>query len=347
MSTTPEYLSDRPRPTPLRYTATDDVLASVLDTVRLTSRVFCQSELSAPWAMTLAQSDYAHFHVVERGGAWLRLAGETDAVALAGGDLVVVPHGQGHTLASSRSVPPIPFERLPREKAGGHYALRHGGGGAETRMICGAFEFDRSAENPILAVLPDLVHVPAGSCGAWLDPLLHVLASEARRPSPGSAAVISRLADVVFVQAVRAWLASRPEGGGGWIGALRDPRIGAALASIHRDPTHEWSVRSLASVAGMSRSPFAARFREYVGEAPLTYVTRWRMRRVAAQMRDGRMSLREMAEAAGYESEPAFSKAFKRHFAVSPSEYRRRVSRPAGAPMSRRPQPLDDAEAWE
>jgi len=322
-----DSLSDRPESALLRYVASDgDVFASVLETVRLASRVFCRSQLSAPWAMTLRAGDFAHFHVVERGGAWLRLEGSPDAVALAGGDLVIVPHGHGHTLASAESAIAVPLDSIPREQVGGHYVLRHGGGGAETQMICGAFEFDRSMDNPLLGILPEVVHVHSGQAGEWLEPLLRLLAAEARRPSPGSSAVVARLGDIIFVQAVRVWLASQPEGAGGWLGALRDKRIGAALASIHREPARSWSVRSLAEVAGMSRSPFAARFREYVGEPPLSYLARWRMQLVAASMRDGRLNLRQMAEQAGYESEAAFSKAFKRHLGVSPSEYRRNAT---------------------
>jgi AraC-like DNA-binding protein len=137
---------------------------------------------------------------------------------------------------------------------------------------------------------------------------------------------------VVFVHALHAWLDEQGPSGGGWFGALRDPHVGAALSLVHRDPARNWTVASLASAVGMSRSPFAERFRALVGEPPLAYVTRWRMQLVAGLLRDGRPSLREMAERAGYESEPAFSKAFKRHFGVSPTAYRQRVRAPDNAP---------------
>jgi AraC-like DNA-binding protein len=313
-----------------RYKAREDVLSEVLGTLRLRSRVFCRSDFSAPWAMTLAASPYAHFHVIERGGAWIRLDGERRSLALAGGDLIVVPHGRGHTLSASPNARPVPLDRIPRQEASGHYVVRHGGGGAETRMICGSFEFDRMAHNPVLGLLPPVLHVRGGGGSAeWLDPLLKLLASEARVPRPGSGTVIARLTDIIFVQAVRSWVDEQADGAGGWLGALRDPQIGAALALLHRAPERAWSVATLAAEVGMSRSPLAARFKSLVGEPPLSYLTRWRMDLVARLMESEKLTLREMAERVGYESEAAFSKAFKRHFQRSPREYRRALPVPA------------------
>ncbi len=281
--------------------------------------------------MTLRPSSYAHFHVIERGGAWIRLEGDGRSLALAGGDLLIVPHGQGHTLSASPKARPVPLERLPRQEAPGHYVVRHGGGGAETRMICGAFEFGRMKRNPILGILPPVLHVRGGGGSAeWLDPLLKLLSSEARAPRPGSATVIARLTDIIFVQAVRAWVHDQPDGAGGWLGALRDPQIGAALALLHRAPGREWNVATLATEVGMSRSPFAARFKALVGEPPLAYLTRWRMDLAASSIESEKLTIREMAERVGYESDAAFSKAFKRYFDRSPREYRRELPAPAG-----------------
>lgn len=311
-----------------------DVLSEVLGALRLRSRVFCRSEFSALWAMTLRASPYAHFHVIERGGAWIRLDGERRSHALAGGDLVIVPHGRGHTLSASPNARPVPLDRLPRQEASGHYVVRHGGG-AETRMICGSFEFDRMKRNPILGLLPPVLHVRGGGSAEWLDRLLRLLASEARAPRPGSATVIARLTDIVFVQAVRAWVDEQPDGAGGWLGALRDPQIGAALGLMHRAPDRDWSVATLAAEVGMSRSPFAARFKTLAGEPPLAYLTRWRMDLAASLMQSEKLTLREMADRVGYESEAAFSKAFKRYFNRSPRDYRPRSPPPARWPRAR------------
>lgn len=301
-----------------------DVLADVLGTVGLTSRVFCASEFSAPWAMTLGESDYAHFHVVEHGEAWFRFDTHHGGVRLGAGDLIVVPHGRGHMLGDSPTTEPVPLEDLPREQSSNHYLIRHGGGGVGTRMICGSFTFDRTKDNPLLAVLPPFLHVRASGERerAWLDPLLTMLAVEAREPRQGSGAIITRLTDVIFVQAVRAWLDEQPAGEGGWLGALRDPHVGKALAMMHREPERAWSVATLASGVGLSRSVFASRFKALVGQSPLAYLTSWRMHVVANLIENERLTLGDMAERVGYESEAAFSKAFKRHFAVSPRAYR-------------------------
>jgi AraC-like DNA-binding protein len=310
-----------------------DVLAEVLGTFRLKSRLFCRSELSAPWAMTMKPAGFAHFHVIERGGAWIRLEGRRQAVALSGGDLVVVPHGRGHTLSHAPVARAVPLERLlgkrvPEENSACH-VVRHGGGGAETRMICGAFEFgdagsSRSRSNPILESLPPLIHVRAedGASGEWLDAILKLLASESSQPRPGTAAIITRLTDILFVKAIRVWLESEPPGAGGWLGALSDPQIGRAIARIHASPGEAWNVSSLASEAAMSRSPFAARFTALVGEPPLTYLTRWRMQTASNGLRAGAVRLSDLAQRVGYESEAAFSKAFKRHFGLSPRAFR-------------------------
>lgn len=304
----------------------DDVLADVLGTLRLRSRIFCRSDLSAPWAMTLSASAYAHFHVVERGSAWLRLDGSREAVALEAGDLAIVPHGRGHTLADRPDAAPVPIEGIAREAAGDHYVFRYGGGGDEARMICGSFDVDRAAGDAIFSVLPEVVRVrSAARPGGWLDALLRLLSDEARAARQGSGTIVTRLTDIIFVHAVRAWLDELPEGAGGWLGALRDPKIGAAIARVHREPARDWTVAELASEVGMSRSPFAARFRALVGEPPLAYLTRWRMALAAGLLRDRRLTLREMAERTGYESEPAFSRAFKRHFGVSPRAFRDRL----------------------
>jgi AraC-like DNA-binding protein len=313
----------------------DDVLADVLRSLRLRSRLFCRSELSAPWAMTLQAGDYAHFHVVERGGAWLRLEGETVATPLASGDLVVIPHGRGHTLSASPTALPVPLEELARERAAGHFVVRDGGGGAETEMICGSFEFDLTRDNPVLAVLPPVLHVRRGGGSAeWVGPILGLLSAEARSAREGSATIVARLTDVIFVQAVRAWLDEQPPGSGGWLGALRDPHVGRALALMHREPARDWSVSSLAGEVGMSRSPFARRFRDRVGEPPLAYLTRWRMRLAADLIRGERLRLETVAGRVGYDSEPAFSRAFKRRFGLSPSAYRASAARPDASKSS-------------
>jgi AraC-like DNA-binding protein len=325
----PASLSDRPIPLAWRAEASD-VLTSVMDAVRLRSRVFCRSELRAPWGMALKRSDYAHFHVIERGGAWLRIEGE-EPVALAGGDLVVVPRGTGHTLTDSLATKARPLAEMAGRRsseAGGCLVMRGGGEGAETQLVCGSFRFERRDAHPLLELLPPLIHLrPAETAAAeWLEATLRFLAWETREAKPGTETIVSRLTDVLFVQVLRAWIESLPEGRGGWMGALRDRQIGAALAQVHRSPERDWTNASLAEAVGMSRSRFAARFTALVGEPPLAYLSRWRLETAAGLLKDGTLGLAEIAARVGYESEAAFSKAFRRRFGAPPGAYRRRAA---------------------
>jgi AraC-like DNA-binding protein len=303
-----------------------DVRSDVLGTLRLRGQVFCVSEFSSPWSMRLAPADRAHFHVVERGEAWLRLPRERRPIPLRTGDLVVLPRGSGHILSDGTSTPPVPLADLLARGALRKGVLRHGGDGARTHLICGAFEFESAADDPIVSLLPPVIQIPADTAGAWLKPTLDLLAREARRGEQGSTVLITRLTEIVFVQAVRVWVAEQPVGRGGWLGALRDGKIAAALALVHHAPERGWRVGALAGGVGMSRSPFAARVRALVGVPPLEYVRRWRLHLAMTLLRNQQLAVATVAEHVGYESEAAFSKAFKRHLGVPPSQYRRTAS---------------------
>jgi AraC-like DNA-binding protein len=301
-----------------------DVLTDVLASLRLRGRLFCRSELSAPWSLALPASELAHFHVIERGGGWLRLEGEERSYPLAAGDLIVLPHGQAYTLSDSPKTEPVPLASLVQQPGGVCALLKHGGDGPATAMICGSFQFEGRERHPLLSLLPPLIHIPGdqGRSAEWLDLTMRFLAHEARHPRPGSETLVTRLTDVLFVQVVRAWIEGQPEGGGGWLGALRDRQIGASLGMIHREPQRAWSVATLAAAVGMSRSAFAARFRALVGEAPLAYLTRWRMHLATGLLRGKGLTLFEVAGRVGYESEAAFSKAFKRQLGMAPGAFR-------------------------
>lgn len=311
-----------------------DILTDVLSSLRLRGRLFCRTELTGPWALAIPAGDLAHFHVIEAGRCQIRLDEEEETFELATGDLVVLPHGGGYSLTDDARAQAIPLTDLLGQEPDGSQGsgacslLRHGGGGPEARMICGAFLFEGSEGHPLLSLLPPVIHVPAeaGRQGGWLEMTLKLLSHEARHPRPGTETLITRLIDIIFVQVVRAWLESLPEGRGGWLGALRDRQIGAALGCIHREPQRAWSVASLASAALMSRSAFAARFTALVGEPPLSYLTRWRMHLAADLLRGKGLSLSEVANRIGYESEAAFSRAFKRRLGASPGAFRRPVA---------------------
>src|SRR5262249_35368585 len=277
--------------------------------------------------MAIPGCGFAHFHVIERGGAWLRLAGSArkTGVPLASGDLVLIPHGKGHSLCDSPSTPPVPIGKLVKPQTGWCNVVRHGGGGAPTLITCGAFEFGSANGNPVLQLLPQLIHIRGTQMSSeWMEPTLKMLAHEARNPRPGSGVIVARLIDIIVVQAIRVWLAEQPAGVGGWLGALRDQQIGAALGVIHREAGRPWSVSQLARQVGMSRSPFAARFTALVGEPPLTYLTRWRLHAAADLLLRTDQPIAEVAGGVGYQSEAAFSRAFKRAHGLAPLAWRRR-----------------------
>jgi len=304
-----------------------DVLTTVIETLRVRGSVFCRSELRSPWGMSLQARGVAHFHLVERGRCVLRMRGMRHAVHLDTGDLVMVPHDRGHVLSDPEVVPAramIAVEEL--DSQGACWYLCNSGRGAETRLVCGAFQFERDHLHPLLSLLPPLIHLPwtDGLVPDWLEATVRLLAAETRAPRAGTETIVTRLTDVIFVQLLRAWAETLPVGQGGWLGALRDQQVGAALGLIHCEPQKPWTIATLAAAVGSSRSPFAARFRELVGEPPLTYLTRWRMQSAAALLGEGRLTVAEIAERVGYESLPAFGKAFKRRTGGSPSSWRRR-----------------------
>ena len=313
-----------------------DVLADVLDSLKLRGRFFCRCELSAPWALGFGAGFFSHFHVITSGSCWLKLDDGSAPVAMEEGDLVLVmPRGAGYQLCDDPRTPPIPLAQLIGTSQGGLRAvIRHGAGGRETGLICGAFEFRGPRAEACLAVLPNWIRVSrsASRANEWLSATLHFLQSETRDPGIGSETIIARLIDVLFVEAIRAWLKDQPQGTAGWLGALRDPAIGAALGLIHKSPENPWTVAKLAAQVGMSRSPFAARFMALVGQSPMSYVKRWRLQLAAQLLQDRALSLSDIAERVGYESTAALSRVFKREFGVSPAQYRRKGV--VGIPMA-------------
>jgi AraC-like DNA-binding protein len=302
-----------------------DVLADVLDSLRLKGRVFCRSEFSAPWAIGFSSEALSHFHIVERGGCWLRLPGERDGIALEEGDLLLVRPGHRYQLSDEPTTPPVPLDHVAGSIEWGlHAVLRHGGGGDVTSLLCGAFEFESPQAESFLTVLPQWIRVRRDEHrgNEWLDSTARFLTRETQQPEMGAAVIVTSLIDVLFVEAVRTWLRRQPPGAAGWLGALRDPSIGAALALIHQAPQKPWTVPALSAAVGLSRSPFAARFTALVGQPPMAYLKRWRLQLGAAMLRRQAVALSTVAERVGYESTPAFSRAFTRFFGVSPGRYR-------------------------
>ena len=216
--------------------------------------------------------------------------------------------------------------------------LEYGGGGEETRLICGAVRFEHPAARDLVEMLPALIHLKTWNTphAEWMHSTLRLMAAEATSRQPGGKTIVTRLADILVVQAIRAWLVENASVQTGWLGALNDERIGGALLRIHREPTTDWTVASLAAACSMSRSAFSARFTELVGETAMQYVTRWRMHLAGSWMKEQDLTASECASNLGYNSEAAFNRAFKRVMGKTPGQWKRGACSPTHNPCARR-----------
>jgi AraC-like DNA-binding protein len=321
MTDDPKDLSNRPSQEDEQAT---DVLADVLDTMRLTTLMYGRFELSAPWGLQLPDSEAAHIFVVARGGAWLEVEGAPEPLSLSAGDLVLLPHGGAKTLRDTQASPLhiLGTGECPRGRTG--EPVRLGGNGARTTLVVGAFQFGVAPRTQLFERLPRAIHVAADDAEAAssLASTVQMFISESAARSPGASVVVSRLADILMVQAIRAYIA-RTDCKEHGLRALADPHIGKALGLIHERIAESWTVEGLAAAVALSRSGFAARFTALVGEPPLEYLARWRMTKAARFLRESDLSMSEVAGQVGYQSEASFNRAFKRWGGIAPGAYRR------------------------
>lgn len=303
-----------------------DALADVLAATRLGGAVFARTVPRAPWGMAFDAAPMAGFHLVVRGSCYLRLAEDEEAIELHQGDLVLVSHGSPHTISNPEHARPAPFGEILARHTDPDADLVFGGDGATTVLVCGGYHFAAGREHPLLAILPPLIHVrtAAASAGHDLSLVVELLTREVAGSGIGTGTVTNRLVDALFVYLVRAWLEDQPDGVAGWLGALRDPVIGRALSLLHDEPAHPWKVVDLAARVGMSRSGFAQRFADLVGETPRRYLASLRIDRAAQLLRDTDDSILQIALGVGYANEQALSKAFARRYDSAPGRYRRR-----------------------
>jgi AraC-like DNA-binding protein len=297
-------------------------VADALRHVTITGVFYCPSFLREPWGGTLPPTpSCVWFHAVTTGHCVLDVEGER--YEMHPGDLALVPHGTGHRVhaGSATEFPNIPD--LPHEHHSENYAvLRAGGDGALTELVCGGLRLEHPIARRLLDALPPVVHVRAtrrSALGATLD----LLAEEVQGHAVGSEAVISRLCDVVVIQAIREWVASDEAADSAWLRAMSDERLGPALAALHADPSAPWTTAALASRAAMSRSAFAARFSEVLGQPVMGYLTDVRMQMAVDMLHRGDRTVADIASAVGYESDASFGRAFKRRTGGSPRQARR------------------------
>jgi AraC-like DNA-binding protein len=301
-----------------------DPLSEVLQDLRLSGVSYGRCNLTQPWGIDFPSDNAARFHFVVAGACWL----ETDAlgwVQLNAGDVVLLPQGARHALADSNAGHTQPLDAFPLEEIGDNtFRLEAGGGGAPTLMVCCTISFDEPALHPLLELMPPALLVRrAAADDATLQVLLDTMAREVTAQRIGAATVMARLADVVIARVIRAWVEAQCDNTTGWLAAIQDPKIGQALAAMHRRPGEAWSVEALADIAKTSRSMFSERFASVVGIPPARYLARWRMHLAGEWLRRDRLTVSETALRLGYESEAAFSRAFKRFKGVPPSAVRR------------------------
>ena len=298
-----------------------DPLDETLHQLRLDGSLYCRSELTAPWGLEMPPMPGSMmFHIVTSGTCWLQVPGH-EPVELRQGSLALVPHGQGHTVFSRPDAEVKKLFDMPVEKISDRYeVLRCGGGGELTQVTCGVVLIEHAAADRLVAQLPDLLVLDGwDSIGdGWLQSTLQFIAREANDQRLGGETILTHLADILVIQAIRNWLETAPEARQGWLAALRDRPIGQALLAIHQSPGEAWTVESLARKVGMSRSGFSARFSELVGDSVKSYLTHWRMQVARKRLQQESVVIGQLADDLGYGSEAAFSRAFKRVYGYSP-----------------------------
>ena len=334
----PKDMSKRPdRPGAL--VSSTDVLSDVLRAVRLTGAVYFDFELSDQWVAEAPPSSVLaaqvmpgaqrviEYHVVARGSCWGHAIGE-DPIRLREGDIIVFPQGDRHVMSSSpgmRAEPAMPV--APSAAASLPWVYEMGGGGPErSRIVCGFLGCDDRPFNPLLAALPKTIHMsaggPASAASGWLSSLFSIAVKESGGARAGGENVLARVSELMFVEVIRRYIESLPATQAGWLSGLRDPVVGHALAAMHGEPAEAWTVERLARLVGLSRSVFAERFAEMVGQTPMQYLALWRMQLASRMLIDGRQ-VAAVAGAVGYESDAAFSRAFKKLVGQAPATWRR------------------------
>jgi AraC-like DNA-binding protein len=313
-----------------------DALLDLLHAMHLTGGVFLDAEFTAPWCVSSRVGpedcraflpDPAHvvaYHYVMEGRLVMEVIGQP-AVAVGAGEIILLPRNDPHRLGSSLDVPAVSADDLILPAADGGLArIIYGGGGERTRVMCGFLGSDRP-NPPVASVLPPALTlaVSHGASGAWIESSLKFAAQELMTGQPGSTTVLAKLAELLFIEAVRQHVASLPDDESGWLVGVRDPIVGRALALLHNRQAYRWTTEELAHEAGASRSAFADRFTSLMGEPPMRYLARRRLQFAADRLRESQESVAGIAFDAGYESEAAFSRAFKREFGKPPAAWRK------------------------
>jgi len=311
----------------------------VLRSIRLNGAAFFDVTVRAPWVLAAPPSaDCAPFvmpgakhvieyHVVTAGGCWAGLV-DQPPVRLEAGDILIFPQGDGHVFSSEPGLtaePDLDIYRPPDNIQLPMPIVAGSGEGEEARIVCGFLGYDASSRHPLLDALPRMIHAPARTRekGSWLDLFIPVAVAECSNKRPGGESILGRMSELMFVEVIRQYVETLPAAQRGWLAGLRDRQVGRALNLIHGAPGHDWTLEKMAGTVGLSRSSLAERFSDFVGVPPMQYLTNWRMRLATGLLQDGADSIAEIACQVGYESEAAFSRAFKRSLGIAPAAWRK------------------------
>jgi AraC-like DNA-binding protein len=334
-----------------------DVLSDVLRVVRLTSAVFFTARFSSPWSiespppeqlarfLRLRAESMALFHVLVEGQCWVAMEGHAP-FRMEASDVIIFPHGNPHVMSSNPGARPLPIgSLLPSQPSEEIPQLAYGGGGEATRFVCGYLHSDQRF-NPLIGALPTMLRVCGrdnaanasevetdSGCGVarveadgWLASTLGHTIEEADGMRPGSSAMLARLTELLYVEVLRRYMQQLPSGHTGWLAGVKDPEVGRALRLLHARPEYQWTIEHLAREVGVSRSGLAQRFTELTGDAPMRYLTGWRIQLAKHLILQAALPIAEVADRVGYESEAAFNRAFKRHVGAPPVAWRKKSS---------------------
>jgi len=319
-----------------------DALSEVLRAAHLSGGVFLHAQFHAPWCLSIRvgpeqcapllgpASHLIPYHYVVEGELQVQVEGH-EAFALGPGGVVLFPRNDAHLLGSNLELAPIMArDVIQPPKDGGLSSIRHGGDGARTTLVCGFLGGDGAHGNPVISTLPSAIRldIAPGATADWVRSTFQYAADELAAGRPGSEAVLAKVSELLFVEAVRRYAQTLPKNQTGWLAGLHDPHVARALALLHRELGRAWTVDELGRQVGLSRSALGERFTSLIGVAPMHYLANWRMQVAAQELRDKSASLAEVAQTVGYESEAAFSRAFKKAFGTAPATWRR--SRTAG-----------------
>ncbi|OXS16816.1 AraC family transcriptional regulator [Zobellella denitrificans] len=323
-----------------------DPISDIVQGLHLSGGLFLDAQFGAPWCVvarvgpedchpfSATPRHLIAYHYVTEGQLQLQLAGQAP-VSLSRGHLVLLPHNDEHRLGSDLTLPAVGVDGLIRPAGEGQSlpSIRYGGEGPRARILCGFLGCDGPGD-PLLPLLPGalLLRVADAATGDWIESSLQFAARQLASGRLESPAMLARLAELLFIEAINGWLRAQPTTSQGWLAGLRDPVVGRALGLLHGRPGQRWTTTLLAREAGLSRSAFAERFRTLLGEPPMTYLARWRMQGAARQLAESALPLSRIALEAGYDSEAAFNRAFKRVFGLPPATWRRRQQSEDPAP---------------